>query len=155
MSNKLYDVGDILGDCAKCGDVASIKYRGGDSAYCAKCGVICEIQFDDDERIIDSHEVDSTPNYIRKSRPWRWVHELKRTGNPYTPNTKSWRVFNLIASSTQARLSLPDLVDKVCDDLKINTDSISYLITIHEVITQGRYAGLLCIEDGMVAVVKQ
>ena len=64
-------------------------------------------------------------------------------------------MFNLIASSTQARLSLPDLVDKVCDDLNINTDSISYLITIHEVITQGRYAGLLCIEDGMVAVVKQ
>tara|TARA_Y100001937_G_scaffold118124_1_gene172143 strand:- start:645 stop:779 length:135 start_codon:yes stop_codon:yes gene_type:complete len=39
-----------------------------------------------------------------------------------------------------------------CEDKLINTDGISYLITIHEVITQGRYAGLLFVDNDVVRV---
>lgn len=147
MTSPNYKQGDTLGDCAKCGEQASIKYRGGTDAYCAKCGVICVIEFDDDERVVASDE--KTPAYIRKSRPWRWVHELKRTGNPYTDGTKSWRVFDMISRSSP---TIPELAAMACEDKLINTDGISYLITIHEVITQGRYAGLLFVDNDVVRV---
>jgi len=159
MVSKLYEVGAILGDCSKCGEQASIKYQGGDKAYCSKCGVICEVQFDDDERVVDSDQAGDIPNYIKKSRPWRWVHELKRTGNPYTPETKSWRVFNHIVVECGAGeltvgggLELKELVCIVSADSKVNTDGVSYLITIHEVVTQGRYAGLLGVDGDTISV---
>jgi len=150
MTNANYKEGDTLGDCVKCGEKASIKYRGGSQAYCSKCGVICEVEFDEDDRIVE--EVSEVPTYIRKSRPWRWVHELKKTGNPYTEGTKSWRVFDMIATSSP---TIPQLTDMVCKDERINTDDISYLITMHEVVTQGRYAGLLSIDEGVVNVVSR
>jgi hypothetical protein len=159
---KVYNVGDILGDCSKCGEQASIKYDGGDKAHCEKCGVICEVQFDEDERIVDGCVDESVPNYIRKSRPWRWVHELKRTGNPYTPDTKSWRVFDHLVGNSgpdndphRKGLPLPELVAVVSMDTRVNTDGVSYLITIHEVVTQCRYAGLLCVEEDVVSVVSK
>jgi hypothetical protein len=147
MSNS-YEEGDILGDCAKCGEQASIKYQGGDKAYCTKCGVICEVEFDEDDRVKDNDTV-GVPRYIRKSRPWRWAHELKRTGNPYSKGTKSWRVFDYIANNA---LTIPDIIRMVCSDERINTDGISYLITVHEVVTQGRYAGLLSVDGDVVSV---
>lgn len=150
MSSAKYKEGDTLGDCVKCGANGSIKYRGGSQAYCSECGVICEVEFDEDDKVVE--KTDETPAYIRKSRPWRWVHELNRTGNPYTDGTKSWRVFDMIASKSP---TIPQLAAMICEDTRINTDGISYLITMHEVITQGRYAGLLSIDGDVVSVVSQ
>lgn len=81
------------------------------------------------------------PDYVLKSRPWRWAHELTNTGNPYREDTKNWTVFNTI--SQVDGIKIEDLVAHLA--LKMG-DKISFLLTVYEVVTQCVAAGLLVID---------
>lgn len=78
------------------------------------------------------------PEYMLKSRPWRWAHELNRTGNPYREDTKNWQIFNAIANTNG--IQVEDLVAYLAPKMG---DKVSYLLTIYEVVTQCVAAGLL------------
>lgn len=81
------------------------------------------------------------PDYVLKSRPWRWAYELNNTGNPYREDTKNWVVFNTIAQVDGIKIE--DLVAHLA--LKIG-DKVSFLLTIYEVVTQCVAAGLLLMD---------
>ena len=92
------------------------------------------------------------PDYIRKSKPWRWAHELGKTGNPYKPDTKSWHVFNLYH---QHERTVPQCVAGVAEIPRV-AEKLSYLLTVYEVTSQCLIAGLLVMdsETGIVGVCK-
>lgn len=81
------------------------------------------------------------PDYLIKSRPWRWAHELNNVGNPYRSDSKNWLVFNVIAES--GGMCVEDVVAYLAPKLG---DKVSYLLTVYEVITQCVAAGLLVID---------
>ncbi|MAE81347.1 MAG: hypothetical protein CMB80_01335 [Flammeovirgaceae bacterium] len=81
------------------------------------------------------------PDYIKKSRPWKWAQSMSKTGNPYRADSKSWMIFNIF---DEREMTIEEAV-AACVDLGI-TDKMSYLLTVYEVVTQCVAAGLLVID---------
>jgi len=91
------------------------------------------------------------PAYVQRSRPWRWAHEMQKTGNPYRPGTKSYVIYQTISHE---KTSIADLVCKLYSLNSEVCEKMSVLLTIYEVLTQCIAAGLLVMDEqtGMVQV---
>lgn len=84
---------------------------------------------------------DDVPDYILKSRPWRWAYEIKGTGNPYREGTRNHTTFNCFQGSG---MTVAEAVVRLEPSFG---DKISYLLTIYEVVTQCVFAGLLLMDS--------
>ena len=82
------------------------------------------------------------PDYILKSRPWKWAHEMNMTGNPYKQDSKNWLVFNEIVKDGPINSAM--LVARLEQTLG---DQMSYLLLIYEVVTQCIACGLLSYDE--------
>jgi len=80
------------------------------------------------------------PAYILKSRPWRWAHELSKSGNPYRQGSKNWAVFNRFH---EHECTIPELVTALDPEMG---QKFSFLLTIYEVVSQCIAAGLLVMD---------
>ena len=82
-------------------------------------------------------EGDKFPNYVKKSRPWKWAKELGKTGNPFREGTKYWRIFDVINSGPS------DIVEIVKKCVDLGLDEQGFLLSLHEVLMQCVAAGLI------------
>lgn len=91
---------------------------------------------------VDELDKLNLPEYIKNSRPWRWAHEYKNTGNPYRPETKSFTVFDTIARNNG--INLIGILNELASFMNMKPNS---LLTVYEVVTQCVAAGLIVVDD--------
>ncbi len=82
------------------------------------------------------------PDYVMKSRPWRWAHELDNVGNPYRSDTKNWQVFDAISKSPE--MTIAEIVSAVQNTIG---EKLSFILTVYEVVSQCIAAGLLIMDS--------
>ena len=82
------------------------------------------------------------PDYVRKSRPWKWGQVMSRTGNPYRQNTKSWQIFNIIH---EHECTIEEVVKGYVAN-GYDVSRMNFLLTIYDVVTHCVAAGLLLID---------
>lgn len=91
------------------------------------------------------------PNYVQRSRPWKWAHEMGNNGNPYKHATKSYEIFHMIS---HGETNIPRLIAHLYEQKPEVCDKPNILLTVYEVVTQCIAAGLLLMhpETGMLMV---
>lgn len=81
------------------------------------------------------------PDYILKSRPWRWAHEMGNSGNPYRADSKNAIVY---AAIQECPMTVTELVGYL--EPRIG-DKMSFILLVYEVLTQCAAAGLLVMDE--------
>ena len=77
-------------------------------------------------------------SYVANSRPFKWAHQLKKTGNPYREGCKSAKIFDLFEGEG---MTIEDALG-AAPALGFG-NSIKYLLTYYEVLSHCITAGLL------------
>lgn len=159
--------GDLIGDCTACDAKDAVHYYGDNEAVCRMCGIIFTVDFEEEqvataelpvapvvesrpyeprfvEQQVQPEQPGAVPEYILNSRPWRWAHEYKNTGNPYRADSKSFIVFDEIVKASDG-ITIVELLQKL-GNMVIKKPS--FLLTVYEVVAQCVMAGLLVLDTG-------
>lgn len=83
---------------------------------------------------------DHVPLHFKKARAWRYGQVMAQSGNPYREGCKSWEIFQLFAEPCTMLEAINNYVGRT------NPDKFTYMLTMHEVVTQCLVAGLLIID---------
>lgn len=81
------------------------------------------------------------PKYILKTRAWKHAQIERRNGNPYRPQSKNWKIFQIASEG----LTVSEIITKMNQICQDECQKLSFLLTVYEVLSTSIAAGLLII----------